>query len=135
MSKVASGGELSRIMLAMKSIFSAQQDVTSIIFDEVDTGVSGRVAQAIAEKIHRVSIGSQVLCITHLPQVAAMADTHLLITKQSKDGRTTTSVTPLSKQEKIAEIGRMIAGVEVTDLTKRHAKELLNQAKLVKTSG
>ncbi|MED0692343.1 DNA repair protein RecN, partial [Bacillus licheniformis] len=135
LSKVASGGELSRIMLAMKSIFSAQQDVTSIIFDEVDTGVSGRVAQAIAEKIHRVSIGSQVLCITHLPQVAAMADTHLLITKQSKDGRTTTSVTPLSKQEKIAEIGRMIAGVEVTDLTKRHAKELLNQAKLVKTSG
>ena len=73
-------------MLAMKSIFSAQQDVTSIIFDEVDTGVSGRVAQAIAEKIQVSSIGSQVLCITHLPQVAAMADTHLLITKQSKDG-------------------------------------------------
>ncbi|MDA7027007.1 DNA repair protein RecN [Bacillus sp. CLL-7-23] len=135
LAKVASGGELSRIMLAIKSIFSTQQDVTSIIFDEVDTGVSGRVAQAIAEKIHRVSTGSQVLCITHLPQVAAMADTHLLITKQSKSGRTMTSITSLSKQEKISEIGRMIAGVEVTDLTKRHAKELLNQANLVKNSG
>ncbi|MCY8490511.1 DNA repair protein RecN [Bacillus atrophaeus] len=135
LSKVASGGELSRVMLALKSIFSSQQDVTSIIFDEVDTGVSGRVAQAIAEKIHKVSMGSQVLCITHLPQVAAMADTHLLIAKESKDGRTTTHVTPLSKQEKVAEIGRMIAGVEVTDLTKRHAKELLKQANQVKTTG
>ncbi|MEJ8549416.1 DNA repair protein RecN [Bacillus velezensis] len=135
LSKVASGGELSRVMLAMKSIFSSQQDVTSIIFDEVDTGVSGRVAQAIAEKIHKVSTGSQVLCITHLPQVAAMADTHLLIAKEFKDGRTTTHVTPLSKQDKVAEIGRMIAGVEVTDLTKRHAQELLKQAGQVKTTG
>ncbi|MEG7380546.1 DNA repair protein RecN [Bacillus subtilis] len=135
LSKVASGGELSRVMLAIKSIFSSQQDVTSIIFDEVDTGVSGRVAQAIAEKIHKVSIGSQVLCITHLPQVAAMADTHLYIAKELKDGRTTTHVKPLSKQEKVAEIGRMIAGVEVTDLTKRHAKELLRQADQVKTTG
>nr|WGD74991.1 DNA repair protein RecN [Bacillus subtilis] len=135
LSKVASGGELSRVMLAIKSIFSSQQDVTSIIFDEVDTGVSGRVAQAIAEKIHKVSIGSQVLCITHLPQVVAMADTHLYIAKELKDGRTTTRVKPLSKQEKVAEIGRMIAGVEVTDLTKRHAKELLKQADQVKTTG
>lgn len=98
----------------------------------MDTGVSGRVAQAIAEKIHKVSTGSQVLCITHLPQVAAMADTHLLIAKEFKDGRTTTHVTPLSKQDKVAEIGRMIAGVEVTDLTKRHAQELLKQAGQVK---
>lgn len=135
LSKVASGGELSRVMLAIKSIFSSQQDVTSIIFDEVDTGVSGRVAQAIAEKIHKVSMGSQVLCITHLPQVAAMADTHLYIAKELKDGRTTTRVKPLTKQEKVAEIGRMIAGVEVTDLTKRHAKELLKQADQVKTTG
>lgn len=135
LSKVASGGELSRVMLAIKSIFSSQQDVTSIIFDEVDTGVSGRVAQAIAEKIHKVSMGSQVLCITHLPQVAAMADTHLYIAKELKDGRTTTRVKPLTKQEKVTEIGRMIAGVEVTDLTKRHAKELLKQADQVKTTG
>ncbi|MBZ5750754.1 MULTISPECIES: DNA repair protein RecN [Metabacillus] len=125
LNKTASGGELSRIMLAMKSIFSQHQGITSIIFDEVDTGVSGRVAQAIAEKIYRVSSGSQVLCITHLPQVAAMADTHLYIAKETKSGRTKTSVKPLIEEEKIKEIGRMIAGVEVTELSKEHAKELL----------
>ena len=81
LSKIASGGELSRIMLALKSIFSKHQGITSIIFDEVDTGVSGRVAQSIAEKIYKVAVDSQVLCISHLPQVAAMADTHLLLQK------------------------------------------------------
>lgn len=124
-SKIASGGELSRIMLALKSIFSKHQGVTSIIFDEVDTGVSGRVAQAIAEKIYKVSVDSQVLCISHLPQVAAMADTHLYIEKKTKDGRTKTAVSALNEQQKIKEIGRMISGVEITDLTKRHAEELL----------
>ncbi len=128
LNKTASGGELSRIMLAMKSIFSQHQGITSIIFDEVDTGVSGRVAQAIAEKIYRVSNGSQVLCITHLPQVAAMADTHLYIAKEIKDGRTKTSVKPLAETEKIKEIGRMIAGAQVTELSKEHAKELLELA-------
>ena len=125
LSKVASGGELSRIMLALKSIFSKHQGVTSIIFDEVDTGVSGRVAQSIAEKIYKVASGSQVLCISHLPQVAAMADTHLFIAKIIKGGRTKTSVTPLGVEEKIKEIGRMISGAEITDLTKKHAEELL----------
>ena len=125
LSKVASGGELSRIMLALKSIFSKHQGVTSIIFDEVDTGVSGRVAQSIAEKIYKVASGSQVLCISHLPQVAAMADTHLFIAKVIKGGRTKTSVTPLGVEEKIKEIGRMISGAEITDLTKKHAEELL----------
>lgn len=128
LSKIASGGELSRIMLALKSIFSKHQGVTSIIFDEVDTGVSGRVAQAIAEKIYKVALDSQVLCISHLPQVAAMADTHLFIAKMIKGGRTKTSVTPLDEAEKIKEIGRMISGVEITDLTKQHAKELLQLA-------
>ncbi|WP_423799045.1 DNA repair protein RecN [Neobacillus sp. SAB-20_R2A] len=128
LSKVASGGELSRIMLALKSIFSKHQGVTSIIFDEVDTGVSGRVAQAIAEKIYKVSVNSQVLCISHLPQVAAMADTHLYISKLIKGGRTTTSVKPLNEQEKIKEVGRMISGTEITELTKQHAKELLQMA-------
>ncbi|PLS15315.1 DNA repair protein RecN [Bacillus sp. M6-12] len=132
LSKIASGGELSRIMLALKNIFSKHQGITSIIFDEVDTGVSGRVAQAIAEKIHRVAVHSQVLCISHLPQVAAMADTHLFIAKEIKGGRTKTSVTPLNEQEKIDEIGRMISGVEITDLTKQHANELLLQAKQLK---
>ncbi|MEH7107221.1 DNA repair protein RecN [Bacillus sp. JJ1764] len=132
LSKVASGGELSRIMLALKSIFSKHQGVTSIIFDEVDTGVSGRVAQAIAEKIYKVATDSQVLCISHLPQVAAMADTHLYISKNIKGGRTTTSVTPLNEHDKIKEIGRMISGVEITDLTKQHAGELLQLAEKTK---
>ncbi|MCQ6278030.1 DNA repair protein RecN [Bacillus sp. EB600] len=132
LSKIASGGELSRIMLALKSIFSKHQGVTSIIFDEVDTGVSGRVAQAIAEKIYKVADNSQVLCISHLPQVAAMADTHLYISKIIKGGRTKTSVTPLTVDEKITEIGRMISGVEITDLTKKHAEELLQIASVNK---
>ncbi|MDN3016576.1 DNA repair protein RecN [Paenibacillus sp. BSR1-1] len=132
LSKVASGGELSRIMLALKSIFSKHQGVTSIIFDEVDTGVSGRVAQAIAEKIYKVASNSQVLCISHLPQVAAMADTHLFISKIIKGGRTKTSVSPLNIEEKIKEIGRMISGVEITDLTKKHAEELLQLAEINK---
>ncbi|MGD6940767.1 DNA repair protein RecN [Cytobacillus gottheilii] len=132
LSKIASGGELSRIMLALKSIFSKHQGVTSIIFDEVDTGVSGRVAQSIAEKIHHVAIGSQVLCISHLPQVAAMADTHLFIAKNTKNGRTKTTVKPLTDEEKVKEIGRMISGVEITDLTKEHAKELLKLARQIK---
>ena len=128
LSKIASGGELSRIMLALKSIFSKHQEVTSIIFDEVDTGVSGRVAQAIGEKIRKVSTDSQVLCISHLPQVAAMADVHLYISKATNDGRTKSIVTPLNEEEKIQEISRMISGAEITDLTKEHAKELLQLA-------
>lgn len=132
LAKVASGGELSRMMLALKSIFSKHQGVTSIIFDEVDTGVSGRVAQSIAEKIYRVARHSQVLCISHLPQVAAMADTHLFIAKETIDGRTKTTVEALNEEEKINEISRMISGVEITDLTKQHARELLQLAKKIK---
>lgn len=128
LSKIASGGELSRIMLALKSIFSKHQGITSIIFDEVDTGVSGRVAQSIAEKIYKVASDSQVLCITHLPQVAAMADTHLFISKVIRGGRTKTYVSPLNELDKIKEIGRMISGVEITDITKKHAQELLQLA-------
>ncbi|WP_102345650.1 DNA repair protein RecN [Bacillus sp. Marseille-P3661] len=134
LSKIASGGELSRIMLALKSIFSKNQGITSIIFDEVDTGVSGRVAQAMAEKIYKIAKGSQVLCITHLPQVAAMADTHLHIKKESSGDRTRTFTKELNEEEKIKEIGRMISGVEITDLTKKHARELLQLAEQIKTS-
>ncbi|MCM3788378.1 DNA repair protein RecN [Domibacillus indicus] len=132
--KIASGGEMSRVMLAMKTIFSRHQGITSIIFDEVDTGVSGRVAQAIGEKIYKIAIHSQVMCISHLPQVAAMADTHLYIQKNLEGERTSTSVTPLDEEEKAAEIGRMISGVEMTDLTKKHAKELLALSAKLKQS-
>lgn len=129
LAKVASGGELSRMMLAMKTIFSKSQGITSIIFDEVDTGVSGRVAQAIANKIYLVAVHSQVLCITHLPQVAAMADNHLYISKSVENDRTKTHVTALESAEKIDEIARMLAGTEITKLTLEHAKELTVLAK------
>ncbi|MFC4617939.1 DNA repair protein RecN [Camelliibacillus cellulosilyticus] len=132
LARIASGGEMSRIMLAIKSHFKTFSGMTSIIFDEVDTGVSGRVAQAMAEKIAKLSQSSQVFCITHLPQVAAMADQHLYISKVEKANRTVTRVQALTDEEKVAEIARMISGVEMTELTKRHAEELLTLAQEVK---
>ena len=129
LTKVASGGELSRMMLALKTIFSKHQGITSIIFDEVDTGVSGRVAQAIAEKIAAISVHSQVLCISHLPQVAAMADQHLFIEKKVGKQRTTTAVHELDGPERTEEMSRMLSGAEITDLTLQHAEELLTLAK------
>lgn len=133
LSKVASGGELSRIMLAIKSIFSKHQQITSIIFDEVDTGVSGRVAQSMGEKIYELSVHSQVLCISHLPQVAAIADSHYFISKKIVKDRTTTTVQILQDEEQINEIGKMMSGTEITEATKQHAKELIAHAKQYKT--
>lgn len=128
LTKIASGGELSRVMLALKTIFSTTNGITSIIFDEVDTGVSGRVAQAIAEKIAAISNHSQVLCISHLPQVAAMADHHYHIQKQEDTNRTFTSLTEIFGDERIDEISRIMSGTEVTELTFKHAKELIEIA-------
>lgn len=138
--KIASGGELSRIMLALKRIFARHQGITSVIFDEVDTGVSGRVAQAIAEKIYQISAGSQVLCITHLPQVASMADKHKLIEKSVINNRTTTIISQLIPNEQIDELSRMITGTELTETAKEHAREMLDLAekfknKLIKKAG
>ncbi|MDD6892787.1 MAG: DNA repair protein RecN, partial [Lactobacillus sp.] len=104
------------------------EGVTSIIFDEVDTGVSGRVAQAIADKIKLIAQHSQVLCITHLPQVAAVAQHHFLIQKTVQNNRTTTHVTILKPAERINELARMISGEEITKLSREHAKELLQMA-------
>lgn len=126
--KVASGGELSRIMLALKTIFSKHQGITSLIFDEVDTGVSGRVAQAIAEKIAMIATHSQVLCISHLPQVAAMADHHCLIKKEVEDDRTRTAIHDVVESERTQELSRMLSGAEITPLTLKHAEELLTLA-------
>ncbi|GAF36045.1 DNA repair protein RecN [Lentilactobacillus farraginis] len=126
--KSASGGELSRIMLALKTMFARAAGVTSIIFDEVDTGVSGRVAQAMGNKIYTISTKSQVLCITHLPQVAAMSDHHYFIQKKIHDGRTTTTITELNSRDSVDEISRMLSGTAVTKLTKEHAGELIRLA-------
>ncbi len=132
LAKIASGGELSRIMLALKTIFAETDGVTSIIFDEVDTGVSGRVAQAIANKISAIARHSQVLCISHLPQVAAMSDHEFLIQKQVAKGRTTTSVTKLDHAGRVQEIARMLAGEQVTKLSVAHASEMLKLAEEAK---
>lgn len=126
--KIASGGELSRIMLAMKAIFQQAQGGTAIIFDEVDTGVSGRVAQAIANKMYRIALTTQVLCITHLPQVAAMADQQLLIQKQEVEERTRTAVFVLDMTGRIDQIAKMSAGETISTATKAAAKEQLQLA-------
>ena len=130
--KIASGGELSRIMLAMKSIFARHDRIPVLIFDEVDTGVSGRAAQSIAEKLHRLSSTCQVFSITHLPQVACMADHQYLIEKHVYDGRTMTQVESLSEQGRVKELARMLGGVEITEKTLHHAQEMLNLAEAKK---
>lgn len=126
LSKVASGGELARIMLAMKNVLAQQDQVATLIFDEVDTGVSGRAAQKVAEKLRSVSQNKQVLCVTHLPQLAALASTHFLIAKEERDGRTYTSVTPLDKEGRKRELARIIGGANITETTLKSAEEMLN---------
>ncbi|GBF11048.1 DNA repair protein RecN [Tepidibacillus sp. HK-1] len=126
--KIASGGELSRIMLAIQTILANNDEVETIIYDEIDAGVSGRAAQAIAEKLALVAKNKQIFVITHLPQVASMADHHYLIRKHIKDQTTTTEVTVLNHQQKVDEISRMLSGVEMTELTKKHATEMLEKA-------
>ena len=126
MSRVASGGELARIMLAMKNVLAEQDQVATLIFDEVDTGVSGRAAQKVAEKLRSVAKTKQVLCVTHLPQLAALANTHLLIAKQERQGRTYTSVTPLDMEGRKRELARIIGGTNITETTLKSAEEMLN---------
>lgn len=132
LNKIASGGELSRIMLALKSIFVRSRGQTAILFDEVDSGVSGQAAQKMAEKMKEISAVIQVICISHLPQVASMSDHHLYISKQEKEGRTTTTVQELNGESRITEVARMISGATVTDLTKQNAKEMIEQNQRLK---
>ncbi|MBA4495008.1 DNA repair protein RecN [Paenactinomyces guangxiensis] len=132
LAKIASGGELSRMMLALKCIFTDIEDVHTLIFDEIDTGVSGRAAQAIAEKIAVLAQKNQVLCVTHLPQVACMADLHFYISKESQNDKTRTKVESLNHQGRTLELARMLGGVEVTQKTCEHAEEMLRLADRVK---
>lgn len=129
MAKIASGGELSRIMLAIKSVLSASDDADTMIFDEIDTGVSGRAAQKIAEKISILSENKQIFSITHLAQIAGMADSHYLIEKNTDGERTSASVIKLDEKSRIDELARIIGGVAVTDLTRKNAEEMLALAK------
>ena len=125
LSKVASGGELARIMLAMKNVLAERDQIATLIFDEVDTGVSGRAAQKVAEKLRSVAAHKQVLCVTHLPQLAALANTHLLIAKSERDGRTYTTVTPLDLEGRKKELARIIGGTNITETTLKSAEEML----------
>ncbi len=125
LNKVASGGELARIMLAMKNVLAEKDQVNTLIFDEVDTGVSGRAAQRVAEKLKTVAAHKQVLCVTHLPQLAALADTHLLIAKEERNGRTYTNVTPLDIEGRKRELARIIGGANITETTLKSAEEML----------
>ncbi len=125
LSKVASGGELARIMLSMKNVLAEKDQIATLIFDEVDTGVSGRAAQKVAEKLRKLAQHKQVLCVTHLPQMAALADTHMLISKSERDGRTYTSVTPLDTEGRKRELARIIGGTHITETTLKSAEEML----------
>ena len=122
--QVASGGELSRIMLAMKSCLADADKIQTLIFDEIDVGISGRTAQMVAEKIHGIGHNHQVICITHLPQIAAMANHHYLIEKQVNDGKTITNISHLDSESEIMELARLIGGVEITDTVIQSAKEM-----------
>jgi DNA repair protein RecN (Recombination protein N) len=126
--KVVSGGELSRIMLALKTVFVDKDNIPSVIFDEIDTGISGRIAQSVAEKMYSISGKHQVFCITHLPQIACMSDTHYLVSKEVIKDKTYTSVRKLTSKEKEEEISKMIGGTEVTELTLKHAEEMIKMA-------
>ncbi|SDJ58128.1 DNA repair protein RecN [Streptococcus gallolyticus] len=125
--KVASGGEISRLMLAIKSAFSRKEDKTSIVFDEVDTGVSGRVAQAIAQKIYKIGSNGQVLAISHLPQVIAIADYQFFIEKRSDENTTVSTVRLLTEEERVEEIAKMLAGSDITEMAREQARELLKK--------
>ncbi|KAF5059637.1 DNA repair protein RecN [anaerobic digester metagenome] len=126
--RIASGGELARIMLALKNVLAEQERVGTLVFDEVDTGVSGRAAQKVAEKLAQVSRHKQVLCVTHLPQLAAMADSHFSVEKGEREGRTFTEVVQLDRQRRMAELARLTGGSKVTDALLQSAGELLDEA-------
>ncbi len=132
LSKIASGGEVSRVNLALKSVLRGIDPACAFVFDEIDTGLSGRAAQKTGEKMYAISQDSQVLCVTHLPQIAAMADQHILVSKGETDGETITQVSAIENGERVKELARMLGGVTVTELTYQNAEEMLALAKKFK---
>ena len=128
LSEVASGGELSRVMLAIKTILAETDDMPTLIFDEIDTGISGRTAQRVAEKLDLIGMRHQVICVSHLPQIAAMADTHFVISKTEQDGRNITNIEKLDRTGSIAELARLLGGEQITKAVSDNAAELLELA-------
>jgi DNA repair protein RecN (Recombination protein N) len=129
LARIASGGELSRTMLAIKVVLAATDAVPVVVFDEVDAGIGGKTADTVGKKLRQVSRARQVLCVTHLPQIAAHADQHLRVEKREEDGRTTATVAALVKGDRVREVARMLGGESVTDTSLRHALELITQAR------
>ena len=134
LSRTASGGELSRIMLAFKTIAADSDDVGTLVFDEIDTGISGRMAQVVGEKMAAIGRSRQVICVTHLPQIAALGDSHHLVEKRESDGRTVTNVRSLDFEARVCEIARMVGGAQETEATRSHAREMLLQAAALRQS-
>lgn len=128
MEKIVSGGELSRIMLALKCVFIDKDEIPTVIFDEIDTGISGRVAQSVAEKMYEISTRHQVFCISHLPQIGSMSDVHYLVKKHIEGDKTYTKVSKIDVDEKAKELAMMLGGVELTDITLSSAKEMIHLA-------
>jgi DNA repair protein RecN (Recombination protein N) len=125
MAKIASGGELSRLMLAIKSLVLGPGEIPTLLFDEVDAGIGGSVAETVGKKLKRVASSHQVICVTHLPQIAALADTHHVVLKEVVRGRTVTTVKELKGSERVNEVARMLGGIKITDKTRRHAEEMV----------
>ena len=130
--KVASGGELSRIMLAIKAVMADKDEIETLIFDEIDVGISGRTAQKVSEKMALIGKEHQVICITHLAQIAAMADQHFLIEKKTEDAVTRTHIYPLTEEKSVEELARILGGAKITDTVIRSAKEMKNLAGQIK---
>ena len=128
LSRIASGGEISRIVLALKKIIAANYRVSTLLFDEVDAGIGGAVAESVGRKLMEISATHQVLCITHLPQIACFGMQHLSVQKQDKNGRTHTSIAVLDQEGKVSELARMLGGIKISEATRKHALEMLSGA-------
>jgi len=127
LAKIASGGEISRVMLAIKTILSEADAVPVLVFDEIDSGIGGRIAEAVGVKLKEISSARQVLCITHLPQIASLAKSHYQVSKDEKNGRTTTSVAKLDQKQRVEELARMLGGSKITETTLKHAREMIEK--------
>jgi DNA repair protein RecN (Recombination protein N) len=127
LARIASGGELSRIMLGLKSVVRSDAPGLTLVFDEVDAGIGGRVAEVVGRKLKAVAARQQVLCVTHLPQIAALADQHLAVRKKVEKGRTVTLVEPLTDDAQVEEVARMLGGETITSTARQHAREMLKQ--------
>ena len=128
LSKIASGGEVSRIMLALKSAHASIEDVPVLVFDEIDIGIVGMIAEIVGEKLHGLTRNHQVICITHLPQIASLSDTHFSVSKNIQNGRTRTSINRLTASEKVEEIANLLGGKTITPLVRKHAREMVERA-------